>query len=336
MGELFNLQSLAGKVAMTTDIFLKIITMLWVITAAVAGSASAQVSDVPTLSLHTFPVQDEKLLVVNIELKDAVEVYGVELKLHYDPTQLQVRDSNPGQQGTQIIPGPLLGVENRFIIRNTADTETGQISFAFTPLNPAPPISGEGVLATIEFEVVGEGPFMVEFDKTQLVALDLQPIPAAIENLSLEHLPAPDSQTPKRESPTTALIFTPWQWGVIGGSVGLLIIVLLLTLRRMNSPAASLPTPARRMPGSGQTPGRNAALLTEQGNQALSQGEVQKAYDLFSRAVERDPLNVQAWLGKGLVAQQTTEKRICFQRVLALDPNNATAQAGLQQLEDNA
>ena len=56
------------------------------------------------------------------------------------------------------------------------------------------------------------------------------------------------------------------------------------------------------------------------------------AHELFSRAVERDPANSEAWLGKGLVAQQVAEKRICFQRVLALDPDNAVACSELQQV----
>jgi Tfp pilus assembly protein PilF len=62
----------------------------------------------------------------------------------------------------------------------------------------------------------------------------------------------------------------------------------------------------------------------------MDRGEIQMAYELFSRAVEQDPANAEAWLGKGLVAQQTTEKRICFQRVLALDPDNSVAQAELK------
>jgi Flp pilus assembly protein TadD len=68
----------------------------------------------------------------------------------------------------------------------------------------------------------------------------------------------------------------------------------------------------------------------------LEQGSIQKAYELFSRAIELDPANAEAWLGKGLVAQQPTEKRICFQRVLALEPSNPTARTGLQQLDGRA
>ena len=95
-------------------------------------------------------------------------------------------------------------------------------------------------------------------------------------------------------------------------------------------------TSSRKIPGSARSSIRFSALLTQQGNYALNQGSMQKAYELFSRAIELDPANGEAWLGKGQVAQQKTEKRICFQRVLALNPDNTTAKTELQQLEEYA
>ena len=77
---------------------------------------------------------------------------------------------------------------------------------------------------------------------------------------------------------------------------------------------------------------RSAVLLAEQGTRALERGEQERAYELFSRAIELDPANIEAWLGKAMMAEQPTEKRLCFQRVLALDPNNDTARAALQEL----
>ena len=73
-------------------------------------------------------------------------------------------------------------------------------------------------------------------------------------------------------------------------------------------------------------------MLAEQGSRALEEGEHDRAYELFSRAIELDPANTQAWLGKAMMAEQPTEKRLCLQRVLALDPDNQTARAALEQL----
>jgi tetratricopeptide (TPR) repeat protein len=118
--------------------------------------------------------------------------------------------------------------------------------------------------------------------------------------------------------------------------VGLALAALLILLRSKwtgliaRSPVQSGP---RRIPGATRASSRSSALLAEQGEQAWQQGNNQRAYELFSRAIELDPANAAAWLGKGLVAEQGTEKRICFQRVLALDPGNETAQAELQKIE---
>jgi Tfp pilus assembly protein PilF len=81
------------------------------------------------------------------------------------------------------------------------------------------------------------------------------------------------------------------------------------------------------------SPTHTAALLTEQGQRAMAQGQMAQAYDRFSQAIELDPANAAAWLGRGLVAQQKTEKRICFQRALALEPGNTQAQMELQRLD---
>jgi Tfp pilus assembly protein PilF len=106
------------------------------------------------------------------------------------------------------------------------------------------------------------------------------------------------------------------------------------TLARRTRGAAPVTTEhaPRKIPTTSLTTSRSSAALTQQARRALQRGDLSLAYELFSRAVEQDPANAEAWLGKGLVAQHVTEKRICFQRVLALDPNNVTAQSELQQL----
>ena len=110
----------------------------------------------------------------------------------------------------------------------------------------------------------------------------------------------------------------------------LLVISLIRTI--MRTPKTTPTPPQRKMPGLSRSSSRTSALLTEQGRQSLKQGDLQAAYDLFSQAITLNPVDIQAWLGKGLVAQNETEKRICFQRVLALEPNNQVAQAELTAL----
>ncbi len=305
---------------------LTIIFSLWLL--CWAAPLRAQTANPAQIELQNVPIQDEKLLVVNVYLSGVDNLYGAEVQLHYNPAQLTVRDDNRRLDGVQISPGPIIASDNRFVVTNSADAATGLINFAFTLLKPAPPISGDGVLATVVFEITGNGPYQVDLSKAQLVSGNLQEIPVTVKNLRLDDQFKPAVEPVVWLSKGQILALA----GVLGGLV-LLGGLLLAGSRWKNTPPAEIAdAPARKIPGSTRSTVRSAGLLAEQGTRALQQGDPQRAYELFSRAIELDPANAEAWLGKGLMAQQPTEKRICLQRVLALDPANPTARAELDRL----
>lgn len=283
-----------------------------------------------SLYLQNLPLQDDRLLVVTVQIEGVSDLYGAEIQLAYDPAQLKVRDEDPRLDGVQIAPGPLLAFDDRFVAINNVDTQAGQVNFVFTLLKPASPINTDGVVATVVFEVVGSGPFKIEVAQTKLVSSALNAIPVTTSGLSLNE---PDLGT---ANPGTTVLPFGIEWLVIG-SGALIVILMALWLRtkwQVDRTSEAQPV-LRRMPGAvgSSASARAAALLTEQGNRAADQGDLAQAYERYSQAIELDPANAAAWLGKGLVAQQETEKRICFQRVLALDPQNLLAEAELRQLD---
>ncbi|MGQ9501562.1 MAG: tetratricopeptide repeat protein [Anaerolineae bacterium] len=293
---------------------------------------------IPTLSsyaqgqariyLQPVPLQDERQLVVALMVADVIDLYGADVQLRYDPSQLQAEDANPRLEGVQIAPGPFLAADERFVVTNKVDATAGLITFAATLLNPAPPVSGEGVLATIAFRILGNGPYRVEIVRAQLVSASLTTIPVVSEGLLLS-APSDASLMGRRSVP-------PWGWWALGIG-GLLLVIVVFSIayqrRRATVLKGAIVVHDSSIPIAEQSAGEVAIMLTEQGRRAMQQGNLELAHELFSRAVERDPANSEAWLGKGLVAHQISEKRICFQRVLALDPSNPIAQAELQQLE---
>jgi tetratricopeptide (TPR) repeat protein len=293
--------------------------------------ARAQTGGGAEIRLQNVPIQDEKLLVVNVALVDIQDLYGAEIRLRYDPARLRVRDDNRRLEGVQISPGPLIDANDRFVVTNLANPETGQIDFIFTLLKPAAPITGEGVLATVVFEIAAPGPYPVEVTGAQLVSVELTAIPAAWHNLYLN-----DALEPVSPALLTAPQPANWLWLIGLAGVALAGGIGFMAWRR-NLPAAEPPAAlqpsGRPAPTSGRSNLRSAALLAEQGMRMLAQGEHQQADDLFSRAIEQDPANTQAWLGKGLLPQSSTEKYICLQRVLALDPKNQLALAELDKLK---
>jgi hypothetical protein len=61
-------------------------------------------------------------------------------------------------------------------------------------------------------------------------------------------------------------------------------------------------------------------------------GRREEARDYLRRAVELDPESVQAWLDLAGVEEDPDKKRMCFETVLSLDPENEEAQLGLEML----
>ncbi len=309
----------------------KIITLLWLILSLFLAVRPVQAEGPTRLYLQNVPLQDEKLLVVNVELADVADLYGAELQLRYDPAQLRVRDDNPRLAGVQIAPGPLLAFDDRFVATNRVDPAAGVIEFVFTLLRPAAPISGQGVLATVVFEILGDGPFTVEVSNVQLVSSASQPVPVVAEDFQLS-----DDFTSTVSSASAISTGPARGWWL---SLGLLIILVglgvwLVRLRLRQAepvPLEPISVSARPRPDQADSVAKSAGLLTRQANRLLEQGNMPGAYELFSQAIELDPGNVEAWLGKGLVAQQEMERTICFQRVLTLDPDNEVARRELQR-----
>ncbi len=321
---------------------IRIFLSLWILLVTLSvppqilqAQADAQAGETQ-IQLQNVPIQDEKLLVVNIYLTDLADLYGADVQLRYDPTRLAVRDDNRRLEGIQISPGPLIASDDRFVVTNAANPDTGKIGFAFTLLKPAPPISGAGVLATVVFEITGDGPYPVQVDSAQLVSSELTAIPATFQDLYLNGNLEPVSAPATPAAPATVNMRV-WQWIAGVGVLALLIVLIGLVIfstRWKSTPDDTLvQSPSRKMPKATHSTLRSAALLAEQGTHMFEQGDAQRAYELFSRAIELDPANVEAWLGKGLMAQQKTEKRICLQRVLALDPGNKTARDELRKLK---
>jgi ketosteroid isomerase-like protein len=72
--------------------------------------------------------------------------------------------------------------------------------------------------------------------------------------------------------------------------------------------------------------------LVQQGIAAYKAGRKQEARDLLTRAVDLDPDNEGAWLWLSGVVDTDEERLACLAEVLAINPDNATAQRGMDLL----
>lgn len=81
---------------------------------------------------------------------------------------------------------------------------------------------------------------------------------------------------------------------------------------------------------------KKATELIQRGQAAARVGRRDEARDYLWRAVEMAPENIEAWLALAGVEDDPSAKVACFQRVLALEPDNVEAELGLEMLQPEA
>ena len=75
---------------------------------------------------------------------------------------------------------------------------------------------------------------------------------------------------------------------------------------------------------------------TEDGQQAIEQGNLQQARLIFEAILQDTPRSEEAWLGLAEVLTETDDKRICYENVLKINKDNPQAREALRNLEPQA
>lgn len=78
----------------------------------------------------------------------------------------------------------------------------------------------------------------------------------------------------------------------------------------------------------------NMSHLVQEGLTAARVGDMAQARQLLTQATEESPQNVEAWLALAGVVEPLEEKERCFTKVLAIEPQNSQAQAGLERVKE--
>lgn len=87
---------------------------------------------------------------VEVRVENVQDLYGLDIRISFDPAVVEVVDADPGKSGIQVRAGGLLSVD--FMIRNVADNTEGTIWYALSQLNPSQPVSGSGTAFIIVFK----------------------------------------------------------------------------------------------------------------------------------------------------------------------------------------
>jgi hypothetical protein len=93
---------------------------------------------------------------LEILLENAQDVYGIDVRASFDPAVVEVVDADPSRDGIQMTPGSF--VKPDFMVRNVADNEAGTLQYVITQVNPSEPVTGTGVILSVQFrgKVLGQ------------------------------------------------------------------------------------------------------------------------------------------------------------------------------------
>ncbi|MBC7257059.1 MAG: hypothetical protein H5T66_13255, partial [Chloroflexi bacterium] len=170
------------------------------------GGALAQGNARVTISPASATVGEGQTTAVQVWVRDVQDLYGLDIRLQFDPAAVEVVDEYPQQGGIQVRPGDFLNVD--FIIRNTVNNEEGTIWYALTQVNPSAPASGSGVAFVILFRGKRAGlTSTLAFTNAQLATRSGAMIPCTAEDgeirvVQAEQAPPTPTQAPPPPEPT--------------------------------------------------------------------------------------------------------------------------------------
>jgi hypothetical protein len=99
-----------------------------------------------------------EIFTVNVSVENCIDVYAVQVDIHYDPAALRVVDISPGSES--LLPLLVINKSNIFdpLLNWTYNGEYayGQIYYVASASGDAPGINGGALLFTVAFKVISE------------------------------------------------------------------------------------------------------------------------------------------------------------------------------------
>jgi hypothetical protein len=155
-----------------------VVTAFIIILFAV-GLASAGAQESPTrfwLSPDVEEVKTGETVTIAINVSEAQGVYGTSFKLSYDPEAFEVVPAG----NKPVAPGEFFANEPGFALRNTHDPQTGVIEYALTLMQPAQPVSGDGLLGTLTLKALIDTAVSVTVREATFVAPEFKEVDGRI------------------------------------------------------------------------------------------------------------------------------------------------------------
>jgi len=145
----------------------------------VAADEGAQVA----LSADPQPVAVGSASTVTVTVDQVQSLYGLDIRLSFDPEKAQILDADSGKDGEQVIPGDLLSLD--FMVRNTVDNVEGTVWYAVTQVNPSQPVSGDGMAFSFDVQAISNGDCPIDVTYVKFADREGNALPASFSGLTL-------------------------------------------------------------------------------------------------------------------------------------------------------
>lgn len=169
------------------------------------GAALAQAGAVVRLAPQPASVGEGQTAAVEVRIDNVQNLYGLDIRLSFDPTIVEVVDADPNLAGVQVRPGDLLKPD--FVVKNVADNAQGTVWFALTQFNPSTEVTGSGTAFTLTFKGKQRGAASaLAITYAKLANRSGEEIPATAQNGEIRVVAAaqaPASPTPAPVVPTS-------------------------------------------------------------------------------------------------------------------------------------
>lgn len=144
-----------------------IVLVVVFVLSAIAGTVGAQDSTPRIwLSSNAEQLTTGQEVTITVNIAGANAVYGGSFVLTYDPAMLEALPV----ESKAVAPGGFFNEGQGFPLKNTADPITGIVEYALTLMQPAQPISGDGVFGTVTFRALVDGTPAVNIMEARLLA----------------------------------------------------------------------------------------------------------------------------------------------------------------------
>lgn len=111
------------------------------------------------------PLGQEADILITVD--DVADLYGLDVRLSFDPGVLEAVDLDAEREGVQVEGGQFPHPD--FVVKNEIDNDAGTIWYAVTQLNPREPANGSGTVITIRFRGKATGASTIDLTHVEPV-----------------------------------------------------------------------------------------------------------------------------------------------------------------------